>query len=144
MLDSSPEILGLIAKFYGYTYDPSQQKAIKKTPLLNEYGIQILIDTLLSAISHKGVYLSNMSDNEVYSLSNQTLDDITRIITIFHVEFGIDDMAKQYVIMNILRNNIIAIFKRPYTKGEREFIRGFLQERTTVVQGQKGGIGLFR
>lgn len=143
MLNNDNEMLALVAKLHGFVYDPASKKVIQKKPMMNEYGIQVLVDTLLSSMNHKGIYLSNLSDNEVYSMANETLDNIARIITIFHDEFGINSMDKQYVIMDMMRNNMVAIFKRPWTKGEREFIRGFLQERTVISQGEKRGIGLF-
>lgn len=110
--------------------------------LMNEKGRKILINTMIRGISHKGVFLTNMNENEVYKIARKVLNDIAKQIATFNEEFGIKSMAEQQMIMDLLLTNVMAILKRPFNQGERDFFKKITTEKRVVGGEEKKGFGV--
>ena len=110
---------------------------------MNEYGIKLIINTLIGGISNKGVYLSNLNENETYALARKILHTISKMLFCYHKEFGIKNMSEQSIIMELIRTHVMAVLKRPYQEGERKFFKKIESERRVVTEAQKKGFGIF-
>lgn len=106
-------------------------------PLMNEYGIRLLLDTVFRAVTTKNIKLSNMNQKDVYMLARFVLNEVARLLFTHGDEFGVKDLATRSAIMETLRTNIIAAFKRPFGEGERKFIKGFVEEKHSIGQEEK-------
>lgn len=107
-------------------------------PLMNSYGIRLLLDTVFRSVTTKNIKLSNMNQKDVYMLARFVLNEVARLLFTHGDEFGVKDLATRSAIMEALRTNIIAAFKRPYGEGERRFIKGFAEEKHTIGKEERG------
>lgn len=144
-LDNTDIIQSLSMKLRGYRYDPNKQELIydKDKALMNEDGIELLIETLLGGLGHKGLLLSNFNSNETYTIAKIMMNDTAKLLVINMREFGIKNHATREIIQSTIRSTIMAMLKRPFDQGERRFIKDTTEERRLITEGEKGR-GLFK
>ena len=145
-LDNSDIIQSLSMKLRGFRFNPetNEVKYFAEKALINEDGIELLIETLLASMGHKGVLLSNFNVNETYTIARITMNDCAMLLVTNMDRFDIKDSATREVIQSMIRTTIMAILKRPFDQGERRFIKDTTEEKRVITEGANKGRGLFR
>jgi hypothetical protein len=146
ILDIDKPLFAVYAKLNGMIYDEKLKQWVRHEDkaLMSTKGADELVSSLLGAIAHRGVFMSNFDDNETRAIEEEILDDITTIIFVMADEWKIRNLSDRTVVMNILRSNMISAWKRPYNEGERNFLKKITVEKNTIDRSRKGlpfGIG---
>jgi hypothetical protein len=74
------------------------------------------------------------------AILEEILDDIATIIFVKNAEFKIKSQSDMTVIMNTMRSNMFATFKRPFKEGERNFFKKITVEKHTTDNRRGGGL----
>lgn len=150
ILESRGDWTELALLLHGYEMDAGKPfkddgtiNWVRGEPLMNSLGIKLIINALIGGISNKGVYLSNLNENETYSLARKVLNSISKMLFAYNKDFGIKSMAEQTTIMELIRVHVMAVLKRPYMEGERKFFRKIESEKRIVSENQRKGAGIF-
>ena len=148
---SSEDMLEILyIRLNGMVWDDKEKKYIRdeSKALMSRDGVNSLIGTLMNAINHRGIYMSNFNDWEVEGVCEEMLDDIAITLFVNHRKYEIRSLSDRTVIINAIRTNLLASLKRPFGEGERKLYGKTAQERHNIDQGKKRsglpGLGRFR
>jgi hypothetical protein len=108
--------------------------------MMTEEGVDTLVSVLLGSIEHRGIFMSNLDEHETMSILEEILDDIATILFVKNSDFEIKSQSDMTVIMNTMRSNMFATFKRPFKEGERNFFKKITVEKHTTDNRNRGGL----
>jgi hypothetical protein len=142
ILDIDKPLFAVYAKLNGMRYDEAKKTWVRhdELALMSTKGADELVSSLLGAIAHRGVFMSNFDDNETRAIEEEILDDITTIIFVMADEWEIKNLSDRTVVMNILRSNMISAWKRPFNEGERNFLKKITVEKNTIDRTRRDGM----
>jgi len=121
----------------GYFWDYEQKKYVKLegfTPLLNDKGIAKYLSIMASVITDL-VTFSNYKDDEINSLTLYVCDKALPTIHINYKEYGIVEKSDLQIIDIQIFNLTLAAFKKAVGAGDRNVVRGTIQESMITRQG---------
>ncbi len=107
-----------------------------KKALMSLEGVDAMVGTLMNAVNHKGVFMSNFNDWETTALSEELLDDLATVMFVNYHVWQIKSISDMTVIIDTIRTNLLATLKRPFEEGERKFYKKTVLERRNIDQGR--------
>jgi len=88
----------------------SGTKAVVGEPLLNDYGIQLVM-TILRSYLHKGIVLSNLTDDDIREIAFWVGYDVATALMKEAEKTGVSD-SKLELITDIVSDNVYATLRR--------------------------------
>ncbi len=126
----------------GIIWDPMLKKYIcVRDPLMNDRGISAVI-SLLKPITSKTVILSNLPEQQIFTMSKHFSFRLTKLLAKRHCEFGIDKHMLT-PIADMLEDVYFATLMRAKDGGEREFLSKAVERKEIISNDgeRKRGIG---
>ena len=140
LINPQPSIEALKLSLMGFMEDSSGNIVRVSEPLLNDAGINAVIQNLTSVVNTI-TPLSSLNDKEVYSIICYFADNISKDFMMNAQVYGLNPRNRDRIYSTICTRAYIAL-KNPREEGIRRFLKHSIQEMNITQKTQESkGLG---